>query len=57
MKKYYVLELWRDVEPILHGPFATDTERAEWHEQLRKADPSCRNGLYVLSSTGAIRIE
>ena len=56
MKNYYVLELWRDVEPILHGPFPTDSERNEWYDQLRKSDPAGRNGLYVLSSTGVIEL-
>jgi len=57
MKHYYVLEIWRDVRPILHGPFSTHTERDECYEQLRKSDPSCHNGLYVLCSTGPIEIE
>jgi len=56
MKYYYVLEIWRDVEPILHGPFLTDTERNDCYDRLRETDPSGRNGIYVLSSTGTIEL-
>jgi hypothetical protein len=56
MRSYYVLEVWRDVEPILHGPFATANERDERYEQLRAADPARRNGLYALSCTGTIEL-
>ena len=56
MKYYYVLEIWRDVEPILHGPFPTDTERNDCYDRLRETDRSGRNGLFVLSSTGTIEL-
>jgi hypothetical protein len=56
MKNYYVLEIWRDVEPILHGPFPTDTERNDCYDRLRDTDRSGRNGLYVLSSIGRIEL-
>jgi len=56
IKNYYVLELWRDIEPILHGPFTKETERGECYDKLRTTDPHCRNGLFCLASTGTIEL-
>ena len=55
-KNYYVLEIWRDVEPILHGPFLDSKERDDCYERLRAADPNLRNGYYCLAATGPIEL-
>ncbi len=57
MKNFYVLQVWRDVEPILHGPFATEEERDECLEQLRQADPGRHDGIYPLSCTGIVELD
>lgn len=55
-RKYYVLELWHDIEPILHGPFTEETERNECYNKLRETDPQCRNGLFCLVSAAPIEL-
>jgi hypothetical protein len=47
--KYYVLEVWQDVEPFLHGPFDTENERDDKALNLRKVDDEKENGYYRLN--------
>ena len=56
MRNYYLLEVWRDVEPILHGQFPTEQERDPCYVRLQAADPGQRNGLYCLTSTGQVEL-
>ena len=34
----YLIQVWGDVKPILHGPFKTDGVRLRKAKQLRKED-------------------
>ena len=36
--RLFLLQMWGDVEPILHGPYKTDTERLRQAKQLQKED-------------------
>ena len=45
---FYVLEIVDDLEPLLHGPYATEEERDQQAVALRRADPGKRNGLFRL---------
>lgn len=52
---FYVLEIMGDLEPQLHGPYATEEEQNRKAVQLRREDPGKRNGLFRLdvSATAA----
>ena len=45
---FFVLEIVDDLEPELHGPYATEEERDQQAVQLRRADPGKRNSLFRL---------
>jgi len=45
---FYVLEIVGDLEPQLHGPYATEVERDQKAVELRREDPGKRNGLFRL---------
>ena len=45
----YVLEIVDDLEPQLHGPYATEEDRDQQAVQLRRQDPGKRNGLFRLN--------
>jgi len=46
--QHYLLHIWGDVEPQLHGPFATPNERDAQARDVRHADPDLRDGVYWL---------
>lgn len=46
--KFYLYEVWCDVEPVISGPFDTREERDAHARKLREADPQERNGLFPL---------
>ena len=46
---FFVLEIVDDLEPELHGPYATEEERDQQAVQLRRGDPGKRNGLFRLN--------
>jgi hypothetical protein len=54
--KYYVLEIWGDVEPVLHGPFGTGLERDQEAVRLITEDSQRRNGIYALDTEGAATV-
>ena len=45
----HVLEIVGDLEPQLHGPYATEEAQDRQAVQLRQQDPGKRNGLYRLN--------
>jgi hypothetical protein len=47
----FVLEIFGDLEPQLHGPYATEEARDRQAVQLRRQDPGKRNGLFRLNVT------
>ena len=47
--KYYVLEIYKDVEPFLHGGYSTEARRDKRAQELRQKDPEERNGLFWLN--------
>ena len=47
MPEYYVLFVWGDVEPALHGPFETAEARDAKALELRRED-SDESGIYTL---------
>jgi hypothetical protein len=44
---YYVLHVWGDVEPVLHGPYKTAEERDD-HALIIRADDDSEGGIYAL---------
>lgn len=48
MSKYYVIEVWGDVDPILHGSFGTKEARLSKAREMRAGDPQMENSLYRL---------
>ena len=51
--QFYVLEVVGDLEPQLHGPYATEARRDMRARQLRERDPAQNNGLFRLAILGA----
>lgn len=49
--KYYVLEIYRDVEPFLHGPYRTEPGRDVEARKLRAKDDQGVNGIFWLNVT------
>ena len=49
----YVLEIVGDLEPQLHGSYATEEARDRKAVQLRREDPGKRNGLFRLNVSAA----
>jgi hypothetical protein len=49
--RYYVLEIYRDVEPFLHGAFESEGRRDAKARELRQRDASEENGLFWLNVT------
>ena len=48
MKKYYVLEIYRDVEPLLYGAYPSEARRDAQARKLRGKDDEGENGLFWL---------
>ena len=46
---YYVLHIWGDVEPQLHGPYKTAEERDD-HARMIRADDDSEGGIYPLDA-------
>lgn len=44
---YYILQIYGDIEPILHGPFATNAMRDNKAKELRNAEGD-NHGYYTL---------
>lgn len=55
--KYYVLQVVGDVEPVLHGSFATPAERDQCALALRAEDGEKENGLYRVQSESEVIVE
>lgn len=55
---YYVLQIEGDVEPVLHGPYATEEERAAAARNVRRKceRDNVPDGIYWLTCTGAIEV-
>jgi hypothetical protein len=52
---YYVFEIWSCVEPVLHGPFATDDEQQQCIDKLREEEGEDENTFFVMNvSKGAM---
>jgi hypothetical protein len=49
--KYYVLEIWKDVEPFLHGAFESEARRDAKARKLRQQAASEENDLFWLDVT------
>jgi len=52
--KFYLLHIVGDVEPVVVGPFDTESERDERARQLRAEDIEGRSGLFWLDATGKV---
>jgi hypothetical protein len=46
--KLYLLQIWNDIEPVLHGPYKTEALRNKAAKRYREADPEGNNGLFPL---------
>lgn len=55
--KYYLLHIWGDVEPIVKGPYKTDTLRLRAAKRVRHADPDLRDGLYRINIDKTLTVE
>jgi hypothetical protein len=49
--KYYVLEIYKDVEPFLYGAYDSEARRDTQARKLRTKDYDERNGLFWLNVT------
>lgn len=38
MSRHFLIQVWGDVEPILHGPYKTDAERLRQAKRLHEED-------------------
>lgn len=47
--KYYVIGVWGDVEPELHGPFRSMKKRDDKARELRATDALDSGGIYRLN--------
>jgi hypothetical protein len=56
-KQYYVLFVYGDVEPHLHGPYSTCEERDEKAQELRRENGMEDGGIYWLSQDADVRLE
>ncbi len=55
--KYYLLHVYGDVEPILHGPYKTAAMRDRGARTVRHADPELRDGLFRIDSKCAVTVD
>jgi hypothetical protein len=46
--KLYLLQIWNDIDPVLHGPYKTEALRNKAAKRYRGADPEGNNGLFPL---------
>ena len=53
--KYYLLEIYGDVEPIRHGPYQTDRKRTDAARRLKKLRGD-RDGIFRFDATGDVSI-
>lgn len=44
--RYYVILVWRDVEPETFGPYGKESDREAIAVKLRKEDPCLENGIF-----------
>jgi hypothetical protein len=51
MKKYYVLEIYRDIKPFLYGAFDSEARRDAQARKLRGKDDEDENGIFWLNVT------
>lgn len=54
--RYYILFVWRDVEPSLHGPYDTPDDRDAAARQLREEEGD-EHGIYPLDATGQVEVD
>ena len=47
-QKLWLLHVWHDVEPHLHGPFETEEARLEAARKIRKSGGDLPDGLYKI---------
>ena len=50
----YLIIVWNDVEPELHGPFYTQQERDNAAKEICLRDPEGRNGLFRLDQNARL---
>lgn len=50
--KYYLLEIWRDVEPQLFGPYRSAEARDKDGIRRKQSDPE--SGFYKIDSEGTV---
>ena len=46
--RYYLLHVWRDVEPSVLGPYRREAERDLKARTLRRDDPEGEHGIFIL---------
>ena len=52
---YYILFIWNDIEPVLHGPYQTEKERDEKALELGREHGDSL-GYFMLDSAGPVDI-
>jgi hypothetical protein len=57
MKKYYIIQVVGDVEPVLHGPYKKESEQDKAAKQLRLENGDA-DGIYhaKASKTGKLSV-
>jgi len=53
MTTYWLIFVWGDVEPELHGPFPTELERDNFAKYVRETEGN-RHGFYPMTVTDGI---
>lgn len=54
--RFYVLHVWRDVEPELFGPYMRAKDR-DWRAgTMRREDPQNQHGIFRLEAAGPVRV-
>jgi len=46
--RYYLLQIWGDVEPSVLGPYRTESERDNNARKLRQTDPDGEHDIFML---------
>ena len=49
--KYYAVEIYRDVEPFLHGAYTSEARRDHQARKLRAKDDEGENGIFWVNVT------
>lgn len=55
VKAYYVLEVIKDVTPVIHGPYSTAKKQSSVARKLCQADSNLENGIFAIDSVLSLK--